>query len=521
MAIDGEVNRCPGQVDVRPVGDARTIYKRCAPTVVQTRTEVSAGCIPILKNRIANFDGRKEGRNSCCHLGLDVRLVPRRKRDAQFKRELGLAEPIVDEVLRADICTSLEHGPPKEAARRRRRDALGKPDIFAGGTHLPPGAFPSKLLLERQQHVLDRLPGPRAEPLWKHPAGPFVPARRNKVDHLRHLAGREVGRPRRDGGTARMCRSADRAAATTEFSRSRRRARAIVGVDQMLVDRRVVHDLSIDLDTCNLSSFALDFVHSIRVQRRDDETSSIRYSATLRNMTVEGESLLASQRPDRSAVADWTLARLHEMVFDGQLAPGDVLTETDLTATLGVSRSPVRDALKELEHSGLINVDRVNGRRILRAFGADDIAESYDVRLELESLAARYAAQRASDAAFRGLSTAYEDMVGALEASLDVWLAVDFAFHASIAAASGGHRLPRMLAGIWLQQQAFLRRMHRGGVDPSTREQRLETLPKHEQILAAIRAQDVAASDAAVRHLVRGRREIMLAKFLEMGFGAI
>ena len=226
-------------------------------------------------------------------------------------------------------------------------------------------------------------------------------------------------------------------------------------------------------------------------------------------------------RPDRNAVADWTLAQLHELVFNGELAPGDVLTEMDLTERLGVSRSPVRDALKELEHSGLVDVDPVNGRRILRAFGEDDILESYDLRTELEALAARYAARAATEAALQHLTARYDAMVGALLEPLDVWLPIDFAFHAGIAAASGTHRLPHLLAGVWIQQQAFLRRMDRGGVDPSTREQRLETLPQHERILAAIRARDEAGSDETVRAFIRARRDSMLGKFRAQGFGPV
>ena len=239
------------------------------------------------------------------------------------------------------------------------------------------------------------------------------------------------------------------------------------------------------------------------------------------NQRIETAVGLAPQRPDRNAVADWTLAQLHEMVFNGQLAAGDVLTEMDLTERLGVSRSPVRDALKELEHSGLVNVDPVNGRRILRAFGPDDIAESYDIRVELEAIAARYAARVANESALQHLTESYDAMVGALLEPLDVWLPIDFAFHAAVAAASGAHRLPHMLAGVWLQHQAFLRRMDRGGVDPSTRDQRLETLRTHERILTAIRAGDETGSDEAVRLFLGDRRDSILGKFREMGFGTV
>jgi DNA-binding FadR family transcriptional regulator len=123
--------------------------------------------------------------------------------------------------------------------------------------------------------------------------------------------------------------------------------------------------------------------------------------------------------------------------------------------------------------------------------------------------------------ALQHLTESYDAMVGALLEPLDVWLPTDFAFHAAIAAASGTHRLPHMLAGVWLQHQAFLQRMDRGGVDPSTREQRLETLPRHERILTAIRARDEAGSDQAVRLLLGDRREIVLVKFREMGLGPV
>ncbi len=226
-------------------------------------------------------------------------------------------------------------------------------------------------------------------------------------------------------------------------------------------------------------------------------------------------------RPDRNAVADWTVAHLLELVFNGGLSPGDLLTELDLTERLGVSRSPVRYALQELEHSGLVDVDPVNGRRTLRVFGEGDIAESYDIRCDLEAMAARYAARSRDEAALQRVSEAFDAMVAALREPLDVWLPIDFAFHAAIAAASGTHRLPYMLGSVLVQHQAFLRRMDRGGVDPSTREQRLDTLPKHERIVTAIRAHDPDGSDAAVRRLLVERRDLMLDRFLAMGLGTV
>lgn len=226
-------------------------------------------------------------------------------------------------------------------------------------------------------------------------------------------------------------------------------------------------------------------------------------------------------RPDRSALGDWTLAQVHELVFNGGLAPGDVLTEVDLADRLGVSRSPVRDALKALEDTGIVDVDPVNGRRILRAFTYEDIEESYSLRCELEALAARYAAREADDEAIRVLAESYEAMSGAILRPYDEWLDIDFAFHAALAAASGTRRLPHILSGVWLQHKAFLRRMDRSGVDQGTRELRAEVLPKHERMLVAVRNHDPVAADAAVRDLLDPRRAGVLESFRVGGLGTV
>jgi len=201
------------------------------------------------------------------------------------------------------------------------------------------------------------------------------------------------------------------------------------------------------------------------------------------------------------------------MIFNGQLLPGDALKELDLTERLGVSRSPVRDALKELERQGLVDVDEVNGRRVLRALNERDIAETYDIRIELEALAARYAARDASEESRRRLM----DRLGALRASLSVpteaWLPLDFAFHEAIAAAAGRHQLQPLLSRLWIQIQAFLRRMDRIGAYPDDRQTRLSGIAEHEALAAAILARDPAAADAAVRAHLETHRDALISLF--------
>jgi DNA-binding GntR family transcriptional regulator len=209
------------------------------------------------------------------------------------------------------------------------------------------------------------------------------------------------------------------------------------------------------------------------------------------------------------------------MIFNGQLMPGDGLKELDLTERLGVSRSPVRDALKELERQGLVDVDEINGRRVLRALGERDIAETYDVRIELEALAARYAARDASEVAKRHLADRLEVLRSSLSEPTEAWLPLDFAFHAAVAAASERHQLPQLLSTLWIQIQAFLRRMDRVGAYPDDRQTRLAGLREHEALAAAILAGDPAGADAAVRAHLEGRRDALILRFHGTGMGSV
>jgi DNA-binding GntR family transcriptional regulator len=234
-------------------------------------------------------------------------------------------------------------------------------------------------------------------------------------------------------------------------------------------------------------------------------------------MHVDGASDERTARPERRALADWTLARLHEMVFSGELRPGDSLIEMDLTNRLAVSRSPLRDALKQLEHSGLVEVDAVNGRRILRPFLAADVAELYDIRRELEALVVARTAEDPSVAVVAAVDQRLRAMEAAVDDPIEVWLPLDFAFHAQLSESSGARRLPHLLRGIWVQHQALLRRMALVGSYPSTKSERLDVIEDHRRILLGISSGAPADAQAAIRHHLDRRREIVMRALRERG----
>jgi GntR family transcriptional regulator of vanillate catabolism len=84
---------------------------------------------------------------------------------------------------------------------------------------------------------------------------------------------------------------------------------------------------------------------------------------------------------------------LRELILEGELAPGRRIAEIPLSERLGVSRTPLRLALAELEHEGLLT--RLEGGGFaVRSFTLEDVADAIDVRGALEGLAARMAAER-------------------------------------------------------------------------------------------------------------------------------
>ena len=89
---------------------------------------------------------------------------------------------------------------------------------------------------------------------------------------------------------------------------------------------------------------------------------------------------------------------MRDMIIEGVLAPGSRVNETQLGQTLGVSRTPLREALKFLASEGLIELVAARGA-VVRKFSAKDVRDMLDVLAVLEAFAARLACRDASSTA--------------------------------------------------------------------------------------------------------------------------
>ena len=113
----------------------------------------------------------------------------------------------------------------------------------------------------------------------------------------------------------------------------------------------------------------------------------------------------------RRSLHDEVASRIRDMIIEGALAPGAKIVETQLCQTLGVSRTPLREALKTLASEGLIELVAARGA-VVRKFTPKDVRDMLDVLAVLESFAARLACREATGDQIAELRALHDRMVG-------------------------------------------------------------------------------------------------------------
>ncbi|MFJ8583123.1 GntR family transcriptional regulator [Streptomyces sp. NPDC093595] len=197
----------------------------------------------------------------------------------------------------------------------------------------------------------------------------------------------------------------------------------------------------------------------------------------------------------------YVLEAIKHAILTGRLAPGKALVETELAAQYGVSKTPVREALKTLAGTGLVVMSQYKGATV-RTVDAAMAHEVYDVRLLLEPEALRRTIARGAslDAAGQALADA-DDAVDQAERSL-----ANREFHRALYLPCGNPLLARMLDEV--RDQAALVSTVAWSAEPSWRREAEE----HRRILGLARAGD---ADGAARAL-----HDHIASFVERAFPA-
>jgi GntR family transcriptional regulator of gluconate operon len=196
---------------------------------------------------------------------------------------------------------------------------------------------------------------------------------------------------------------------------------------------------------------------------------------------------------------------MRDEILKGAVAPGSRILETELAERLGVSRGPIREALRVLEVEGLVERRSRQGS-FVSALREQDVEEIYSLRLAVESLAVRRAIERA-DAQFEArLESHLEDVRIALRRGDHASVVEpDIAFHGEFYIAADHQRL----LNVWQTLQGPLRRLvsltaSRGKQDYK------KTTQGHVAILSAVRQRDADATALALeQHLREGQRIVL------------
>src|SRR5262249_41724470 len=151
------------------------------------------------------------------------------------------------------------------------------------------------------------------------------------------------------------------------------------------------------------------------------------------------------KRVEADTTADGVYEVLRQCIVEGDFAPGQRLLSDALATELKVSRTPVREALRKLEAEGLVEASGRAGLTV-RAISEEDLSELFYVREALEGMAARLAAENASEAATLDLHALLDEMAEALAHSdLKLIRALTGEFHMAVCRASRNKRLMHSL----------------------------------------------------------------------------
>src|ERR1700754_1556793 len=179
---------------------------------------------------------------------------------------------------------------------------------------------------------------------------------------------------------------------------------------------------------------------------------------------------------------------LEEAILEGELKPGERLRAEALAQRFGTSRTPIREALLQLEAQGLVEVEPNRGA-VVRSFDRDDLRDLYEVRALLEPKAAARAAERISDTDVQRLEALCE---------ADDLIVANEAFHRIILEAAQSPRLTEAMRAASGIPRAFR------SVFWHDERQRGESLMCHRRLVDAFHARDAQLAEAVMRMHILG-----------------
>jgi DNA-binding GntR family transcriptional regulator len=206
----------------------------------------------------------------------------------------------------------------------------------------------------------------------------------------------------------------------------------------------------------------------------------------------------ATGGPGFATKSDLAYTRLRELILSGELEPGAVLPQAALARTIGISTTPLREALRRLKQEGLVDLDAHRDARV-RPLDAAEARDLLELRGCLEPLAASLAAQRRTQAELADLRTALDGLEALSAQPSTPQLESHHRFHAAIHRASHNALLLETLDGLWVKTDRYRRHGLEAGRSDEERDARAT---EHRQLFEAVRDGDAeTAAELMRRHV--------------------
>ncbi|NLU50716.1 MAG: GntR family transcriptional regulator [Syntrophomonadaceae bacterium] len=203
---------------------------------------------------------------------------------------------------------------------------------------------------------------------------------------------------------------------------------------------------------------------------------------------------------------------LREAIINGSLRPGERMMEIQLAEQLGVSRTPVREAIRKLELEGFVVMIPRKGAYVA-GISLKDIADVFEVRAALEALAAGLAAERITAEELEELERMLVRKAECIESNnLEELIEVDTLFHEAMYKASRNEKLKQIIHNLREQIQRFR------STSLSTPGRMKEALEEHKKIVEAISERNVALAQELAQEHIENAENSMLEALRKGGF---
>ena len=216
----------------------------------------------------------------------------------------------------------------------------------------------------------------------------------------------------------------------------------------------------------------------------------------------------ANGTKDRSLASARAYDYLREAIYDGRFKPGQIITEDEIATVVGVSRTPVREAIRRASADGLLEMEGFRRARV-STFSEDDTRDLFEIRAVLEALAAEWAAIHISAEEIGQLEKLTDALEAATRAGGDSLLRefADFnnEFHKVILKATHSRQIVQVLEHL-IEVPLMLHKRFEGGLIGNFD----RTIRHHRAIITALKAKDPKWAHAEMMaHLMSARSTLL------------